>query len=228
MTIDSKGHLLKSEIKHSVINVSKRLTYNQATAILNKEMTSHIPDNVAELLKNTAHLAQLLFSNRIERGALELDIPEVSIKLDEKGRVKNVEKVERDISHKLIEEFMLLANETVATFMYEKKMPLLCRVHPEPDEEDMREFADFARGLEHTKIDPFKSEHLQGLLDRVRGKPEAYTINLVLLKSMKQAVYKAEGEAFCACNGSLYPLYLADTTVSGPDRPQDSGPVFFR
>jgi len=193
MTIDHKGHLLKSEIKHSVINVSKRLTYNQATAILNKEMTSHIPDNGAELLKNTAHLAQLLFTNRMERGALELDIPEVSIKLDEKGRVKNVEKVERDISHKLIEEFMLLANETVATFMYEKEMPLLCRVHPEPDEEDMREFADFARGLEHTKIDPFKSKQLQGLLDKVRGKPEAYTINLVLLKSMKQAVYKAEG-----------------------------------
>ncbi|HHT9116592.1 MAG: ribonuclease R [Planctomycetes bacterium] len=193
MTIDSKGHLLKSEIRHSVINVSKRLTYNQATAILNKEMTSHIPDNVAELLKNTAHLAQLLFTNRLERGALELDIPEVSIKLDENGHVKNVEKVERDISHKLIEEFMLLANETVATFMHEKEMPLLCRVHPEPDEEDMREFADFARGLEHTKIDPFKSKQLQGLLDKVRGKPEAYTINLVLLKSMKQAVYKAEG-----------------------------------
>ena len=193
MTIDSKGHLLKSEIRHSVINVSKRLTYNQATAILNKEMISHISDNVAELLKNTAHLAQLLFSNRLERGALELDIPEVSIKLDENGRVKNVEKVERDISHKLIEEFMLLANETVATFMHEKEMPLLCRVHPEPDEEDMREFADFARGLEHTKIDPFKNKQLQGLLDKVRGKPEAYTINLVLLKSMKQAVYKAEG-----------------------------------
>ena len=193
MTIDSKGHLLKSEIKHSVINVAKRLTYNQATAILNKELTSDIPDNVAELLKNTAHLAQLLFNNRMERGALELDIPEVSIKLDEKGHVKNVEKVERDISHKLIEEFMLLANETVATFMYEKEMPLLCRVHPEPDEEDMREFADFARGLEHTKIDPFISKQLQGFLDKVRGKPEAYTINLVLLKSMKQAVYKAEG-----------------------------------
>ncbi|MEK7789890.1 MAG: ribonuclease R [Planctomycetota bacterium] len=193
MTIDSKGHLLKSEIRHSVINVSKRLTYNQATAILNKEMTSHISDNVAELLKNTAHLAQLLFTNRLERGALELDIPEVSIKLDENGRVKNVEKVERDISHKLIEEFMLLANETVATFMHEKEMPLLCRVHPEPDEEDMREFANFARGLEHTKIDPFKSKQLQGFLDKVRGKPEAYTINLVLLKSMKQAVYKAEG-----------------------------------
>lgn len=216
MTIDSKGHFLKSEIKHSVINVAKRLTYHQATAILNKEMAvrnvasgnqtslhyeggdkggvkTSISDNVAELLKNSAHLAQLLFHNRLERGALELDIPEVSIKLDEKGHVKNVEREERDISHKLIEEFMLLANETVATFMHEKEMPLLCRVHPEPDEEDMQEFADFIRGLAHTKIDPFKSRQLQGLLDKVRGKPEAYTINLVLLKSMKQAVYKAEG-----------------------------------
>ncbi|HHT9139037.1 MAG TPA: ribonuclease R [Candidatus Wunengus sp. YC60] len=197
MTIDRTGHLIRSEIKHSVINVAKRLTYNQATAILNKETVVHVSDDVAGMLYNMAHLAQLLFNNRIERGALELDIPEVSIKLDEKGCVKNVEKVERDISHKLIEEFMLLANETVATFMFEKEMPLLCRAHPEPDEEDMWEFADFIKGLEHTKIDPFKNKHLQGLLDKVRGKPEAYTINLVLLKSMKQAVYKAgEGGHF--------------------------------
>jgi ribonuclease R len=197
MTLDRKGYLVKAEIKYSVINVTKRLTYNQATAILNNEIDIDISDEAVDMLHNMAHLAELLFRNRLERGALELDLPEISLKLDEHGYIKDVEKVERDISHKLIEEFMLLANETVATFMFEKKMPLLCRVHPEPEEDDMWEFAEFIRGLEHTRIDPFKSRHLQSLLDKVRGRPEAYTVNLVLLKSMKQAVYSAgEGRHF--------------------------------
>ncbi|HHT9104641.1 MAG TPA: ribonuclease R [Candidatus Wujingus californicus] len=198
VTLNGHGHIISSEIKHSIINVNKRLTYNQATNILNDEKTSiHISDEARGMLKNMAHLAHLLFKNRLERGAIELDIPEVSLKLDENGFVKKVEKVERDISHKLIEEFMLLANETVATFMYEKKMPLLYRIHPEPDEEDMLDFADFVRTLENKRIDPFKSRQLQNLLDSLRGKPEAYTVNLVLLKSMKQAVYWAgEGRHF--------------------------------
>ncbi len=197
MTLDRKGYLVKSEIRYSVINVTKRLTYKQATAILNNEIDINISDEAVDMLHNMAHLAELLFKNRLERGAIELDLPEISVKLDEHGYIRDVEKVERDISHKLIEEFMLLANETVATFMFEKKMPLLCRIHPEPEEDSMWEFAEFIRGLEHTRIDPFKSRHLQSLLDKVRGKPEAYTVNLVLLKSMKQAVYAAgEGRHF--------------------------------
>lgn len=197
MTMDHKGSLVKTEIRYSVINVTKRLTYKQATAILNNEIDKDIPDKAVGMLRNMAHLAELLFKNRLERGALELDLPEISLKLDEHGYIKDVEKVERDISHRLIEEFMLLANEMVATFMFEKKMPLLCRIHPEPEEDNMWEFAEFIRGLEHTRIDPFKSKHLQSLLDKIRGKPEAYTVNLVLLKSLKQAVYSAgEGRHF--------------------------------
>lgn len=197
MTIDLKGYLVKTEIRYSVINVTRRLTYKQATAILNNEIDKDIPDEAVGMLRNMAHLAELLFKNRLERGALELDLPEISLKLDEHGYIKDVEKVERDISHRLIEEFMLLANEMVATFMFEKKMPLLCRIHPEPEEDNMWEFAEFIRGLEHTRIDPFKSKHLQSLLDKIRGKPEAYTVNLVLLKSLKQAVYSAgEGRHF--------------------------------
>ena len=214
MGIDGRGHVIKSEVAYSVINVAKRLTYRQATAILNNTFDPrHTPlssqeedkgraenypsDDIVQVLVDMAQLAHLLFKSRMERGALELDLPEVSLKLDKHGFVSDVEKVERDISHRLIEEFMLLANEAVARFMFENKMPLLSRIHPEPDEEDMWDFASFARGLEHARIDPFNSKHLQNLLEKVRGKPEAYTVNLVLLKSMKQAVYMAgEGRHF--------------------------------
>ena len=106
---------------------------------------------MVELLKSLARLAEMLFKNRLERGALELDIPEVSMKLDKRGYVENIVKVERDVSHKLIEECMLMANEAVATFMFEKEMPLLSRAHPEPEEEDMWDFATFIQGLEQKR-----------------------------------------------------------------------------
>lgn len=213
MTLDRDGNSIKSDIKHSVINVTKRLTYEQAAAILTGNAATRasaggehpdagkvaitVSDEVADVLKSLARLAEILFKNRLERGALELDIPEVSLKLDKRGYVENVVKVERDVSHKLIEECMLMANEAVATFMFEKEMPLLSRAHPEPEEEDMWDFATFIQGLEQKKIDPLNNKHLQKLLEKIRGKPEAYTINLVLLKSMKQAVYMAgEGRHF--------------------------------
>ncbi|CAG1022028.1 hypothetical protein MTYM_01437, partial [Methylococcales bacterium] len=102
MTLDRKGYLVKSEIRYSVINVTKRLTYKQATAILNNEIDINISDEAVDMLHNMAHLAELLFKNRLERGAIELDLPEISVKLDEHGYIRDVEKVERDISHKLI------------------------------------------------------------------------------------------------------------------------------
>lgn len=205
MTINHTGHLVKAaEVGYSVINVTKRLTYEQATAILKNEREINISAEAVDMLRDMAHLAGLLFKKRLERGAIELDLPEISLILDEHGYMKDVKKVERDISHKLIEEFMLLANEAVATFMHEKKMPPLCRIHPEPDEDDMREFAEFVRGLGHTRIDPFKSSQLQSLLDKIRGRPEAYTVNLVLLKSLKQAVYAACEERHFALASDHY------------------------
>ena len=209
LTLNGNGNIIKSEIKHSVINVTKRLTYDQASAILTGKAAASgkqqkeggadatVSTEIVDTLRSMARLAELLFKNRLDLGALELDIPEVSLQLDKQGYVENVVKVERDVSHKLIEEFMLMANEAVATFMFEKKMPLLSRVHPEPEEEGMRDFATFIQGLEQKKIDPFNNKDLQKLLEKIRGKPEAYTINLVLLKSMKQAVYVAgEGGHF--------------------------------
>lgn len=191
VTIDPEGHILKSTVKHSVINATKRLTYKQATAIINNESAGNIPEMVKNVLVELAQLAQILFKNKMNRGAIELDLPEVSLKLDEQGNIEHVEKEERDVSHRLVEECMLLANEMVATFMHKNKLPLISRVHPEPDEEDMLEFADFVRGLENTRVNPFKIHQLQAFLKEIRGKPEAHMINLVLLKSMKQAVYSA-------------------------------------
>lgn len=190
MTFDSNGTLVKYEIKHSVINVKKRLNYNQATRIL--EGGEDAEKKVKELLDDAAELANLLFERRLKRGALELDLPEVSVHVDDEGRVTSVKKFEKHISHRLIEEFMLSANEVVARFLQENKMPGIFRVHPMPDEDEILDFATFIKGIESVQIDPFNTRQVQKLLEDVRGKPEAYVVNLLLLKSLKQAVYSAE------------------------------------
>ncbi len=190
MTFDSNGTLVKYEIKHSVINVKKRLNYNQATRIL--EGNEDVEKDIEKLLNDAAELANLLFERRLKRGALELDLPEVSVHVDKDGRVTSVKKFEKHISHRLIEEFMLSANEVVARFLQENKMPGIFRVHPMPDEDEILDFATFIKGIEAVQIDPFNTRQVQKLLEDVRGKPEAYVVNLLLLKSLKKAVYSAE------------------------------------
>ncbi len=191
LTYSQQGELISSEIWYSIVRVTKRLTYKEASKIIAKdaEATSKVSKEVRDLLFQMAELAQKLWARRLENGALELDLPEVSLKLDETGRVAGVEKVERDISHKLIEEFMLAANEAVARFMHEKELPYFSRIHPEPEEEEMEDFAEFIKELEQVKIDPFKRRHVQNLLKRVAGRPEAYQVNLALLRSLKKAKY---------------------------------------
>ncbi len=186
-----KWELLSSEIHHSVIRVTKRLTYKEASKILAKdaEATSGVSEEVRDLLFRMADLAQKLWAKRLEKGALELDLPEVALKLDEAGRVAEVEKVERDVSHKLIEEFMLAANEAVAKFMHERSLPYFYRIHPEPEEETMEDFAEFAKTVEQIKINPYKKKDIQNLLKRVAGRPEAYQVNMALLRSLKKALY---------------------------------------
>ncbi|MEE9515204.1 MAG: ribonuclease R [Candidatus Brocadiales bacterium] len=188
-----EGELLSSQIKHTVINVTKRFAYKESVLIIDKDKV--VPEGTSkefgEMHHLMAELAEKLLARRIERGALELDLPEVSLRLDEEGRVASVEKVERDISHKLIEEFMLAANEAVARFLHEKKLPSFYRVHPEPDKEELWEFAEFVNQLEGLKLNPLKKGDLQKLLNGIQGKPEAYTVNLALLRSLKRAEYSS-------------------------------------
>ncbi|MCB7129263.1 MAG: RNB domain-containing ribonuclease, partial [Candidatus Brocadiales bacterium] len=188
-----EGRLLSSQIKHTIINVTKRFAYKESVLIIDKDKV--VPEGTSkefgEMHRLMAELAEKLLAKRIERGALELDLPEVSLRLDEEGRVASVEKTERDISHKLIEEFMLAANEAVARFLHEKKLPSFYRVHPEPDKEELWEFAEFVNQLEGLKLNPLKKGDLQKLLNGIQGKPEAYTVNLALLRSLKRAEYSS-------------------------------------
>jgi ribonuclease R len=187
-TYSDDGRLVSSEIKHSAINVKKRLTYHIATKIL-MENDEDDTDPVRTLLFESSKLAKLLYKNRMEEGALELNLPEINIRVGKDGKIDTIEKTIRDISHIIIEEFMIAANQAAATFMHQKSLPSVCRSHPEPDEDEMHDFAEFIFNCKNKRIDPFNKKKLQTFLDEISDHPESYIINLMLLRSMKKAEY---------------------------------------
>ena len=187
-TYSSDGRLVSSEIKHSVINVKKRLTYHIATKVL-MESDEDDTDPVTNLLLEASKLAKLLYKNRMEEGALELNLPEINIRVGKDGKIDTIEKTTRDISHIIIEEFMIAANQAAATFMHRNNLPSVCRSHPEPDEDEMHDFAEFIFNCKNKRIDPFNKKRLQAFLDEIADHPESYIINLMLLRSMKKAEY---------------------------------------
>ncbi len=191
MEYSADGKFLSSEIRHSIINVKKRFTYKESGLILSGDRTAaaSVTEDLRKMHILMAELARLLTSKRLERGALELNLPEVSLRLDDRGGVVGVEKVERDQSHKIIEEFMLAANEAVARFMHQKKLPCFYRIHQEPDPEEIRDFIAFVEELEGVKINTSRKGDLQRFLNSLQGKPESYTVNLALLRSLKRAEY---------------------------------------
>ena len=187
-TYSSDGRLISSEIKHSVINVKKRLTYHIATKVL-MESDENDTDPVTNLLLEASKLAKLLYKNRMKEGALELNLPEINIRVGKDGKIDTIEKTTRDISHIIIEEFMIAANQAAATFMHQQNLPSVCRSHPEPDEDEMHDFAEFIFNCKNKRIDPFNKKRLQAFLDEISDHPESYIINLMLLRSMKKAEY---------------------------------------
>lgn len=192
LTFDSYGNWLGNDIRNTVIRVKKRFNYNEVTKLLDEfdnNTTGHLSEDIKDLLVDMKSLREILFKKRMKRGSIELDLPEVDLKLDNEGNIVDVIKSVKDLSHSIIEEFMLIANEAVANFTREKKLPCLYRSHNEPDEDDMHGFADFIKGLKRKKLDPFDRVELQRVLDDAAGKPEAYAVNLMLLKSFKRAEY---------------------------------------
>ncbi len=187
-TYSDNGRLVSSEIRHSVINVKKRLTYDNATKIL-MECDEDDTGPVTNLLFEASKLAKLLYKNRMEEGALELDLPEINIRVGEDGKIDTIEKTKRDISHIIIEEFMIAANQAAATFMHRNNLPSVNRSHPGPEEDEMHDFAEFVFNCKNKRIDPFNKKRLQAFLDEISDHPESYIINMMLLRSMKKAEY---------------------------------------
>jgi ribonuclease R len=182
---DKRGVAKSARFARSVIRSAQRLTYKQAYAILK----SPPRDQLGERLHLAWELAALLRRKRFERGALDLDFPEVKVWVDKDGYPVKLERVENDESHQLIEEFMLVANEAVARELKKRAIPTIYRVHENPDPEKLAEYREFVLGFNYRVGDLTNRAELQRLLSSIRGKPEEQALKIALLKSLKRARY---------------------------------------
>jgi len=196
MTIDSKGDIVDYKIAETVINVNHRMTYTDVNLIINgDEAKQLLYFDVKDMLLNMKELSLLLTEKRRKRGSIDFDTPESKFILDKNGRCIDVKPYEANDATRLIENFMLLANETVASHMYYLDLPFLYRVHETPDSDKIENLAMTVRNFGyHLKGDKeeMHPKELQKLLNEFAGKPEERMISRMTLRSMKQARYSPE------------------------------------
>jgi ribonuclease R len=198
--INRKGKVQSARFARTVIRSAVRLTYKEAFALLNRP--PH--DKLTQKLHTAWELASLLRSQRFAAGSLDLEFPEVKVWLDAQGRAVRLEKIENDISHQLVEELMLLANELVARELMRRRQPSLYRVHEKPDPEKLLEFRETVLLHGVRCGDLTHRPELQKLLASIRGKPQEYALKLGLLKSLKRARYAPEPLGHYGLNKSNY------------------------
>jgi ribonuclease R len=196
MEIDPRGSVVRYELHDGVIHSDARMTYNGVNAILTDRDEATIAkyrDFVA-LFERMRELFEILNRRRRRRGSIDFDLKEPEIVLDDQGMVEEIIALERNVAHRLIEEFMLVANETVAAHLDEHDVPTLYRVHEEPDPLKVAEFEEFIATLGHslgkssTEIGP---RDFQKLVERMRGTPEEKPIAFLMLRTMQKARYDA-------------------------------------
>ncbi len=187
--LDMKGDVKRMKVYPSVIRSRKRLTYRKVQDFLDGR--GEIPSGLGEMINHMADLARVLNERRLSEGSLDFDLPESEVKISLSGKLENVFTGERLFAHRIIEEFMLLANVCVAEYLDERGFPLLYRIHEQPDPVKLKDFIKFASLFDEgvRSIRSFDRKSLQWVLDRVRGKSYEKIVNLVMLRSFKLARY---------------------------------------
>ncbi|HUB67789.1 MAG TPA: ribonuclease R [Candidatus Methylacidiphilales bacterium] len=188
VTLSRQGEIKKFRFAAGIIHSAKRLAYQEAFTLLRKPAATPLGRQLHELNA----MAQILRRRRFALGALDLDFPEVKVRVDELGIPIRLERMENDLSHQLIEEFMLLANEVVALEMKRRGKPGLYRVHENPDPLRLEEFRAQAKSMGFSCGDLTQRSEIQKLLQRVRNQPGEGAVKIGLLKSLKRAIYGAK------------------------------------
>ncbi|MFO0846289.1 MAG: ribonuclease R family protein [Gemmataceae bacterium] len=175
---------------NGAIRSRRRFSYEQVLELLEKgTVGTAVEPEIYDMLLRMRDLAMILRKRRRKRGSLELTMPEAELEYDAEGRVVGGHFRKDDVSHQIIEEFMLAANEAVAEHLTDLNVPFLRRVHPDPDPFRLAAFADFARSLGYDMPTDFDRFAMQEVLEQSADQPEVYAVHYALLRSLKQAVY---------------------------------------
>ena len=194
MTIDKKGNVIDHNIAETVIKVDRRMSYTSVKKILEDQDEAEIREyeELVPMFERMEELAAILRKKRMSRGSIDFDFPETKIILDEQGRPVEIKPYERNVATKIIEDFMLIANETVAQDYFWQELPFVYRTHENPDTEKIKKLSTFINNFGYTmKIgqDEIHPKELQKLLTKIDGTPEEALISRLTLRSMKQAKY---------------------------------------
>lgn len=213
MEIDSRGKLIKHDIAESIISSKERLIYTDVSDILEND-NEELKEKYKHLLtdfKNMEELSLILNRRRNQRGSINFDFPESRIVLDEKGKPIDIVKVERRVADKIIEEFMLITNETVSEYMHWTEIPFLYRIHEEPDMEKIELFNKFIHNFGyHLKgTQEIHPKELQSLVNKISGEPEERVISTLMLRSLKKARYSSELEGHFGLAAEYYSHFTA-------------------
>ena len=194
MTFDPSGDMIDHEIAETVLNVNRRMSYNGVAAILAGDTQDLEDEKIISMIQSMKKLSDILRERRGRRGSIDFDFPETKVILDEEGRPVDIKPYERNDATKIIEDFMLMANETVAEEYYWRELPFLYRTHEVPDEEKIRQLSTFINNFGyHIHVrNEVRPKEIQKLLERVDGTPEEALISRLALRSMKQARYTTE------------------------------------
>jgi ribonuclease R len=217
MKFDAQAALTSHDVYPGVMRSVARCTYEEVQAVLDGEDVPHrnLFRPHFELLMT---LARALNAMRKKRGALDFDLPEYKVVLDEDGLPVRLDKRDRKDSHRLVEECMLAANEAVATFFQERKLPSVYRFHDEPNEDKLQVFAELARahGFELGGRKEISPHDLMRFLEKLEGHPEKRALNQLLLRSMMQAVYSSENVGHYGLGAAHY-LHFTSPIRRYPD-----------
>lgn len=185
---DASGNLLETQIARTAIKSRKRFTYKEALAVLQKTKNSpHAP-----LLFRMTELCHLLKQKRLQRGSIDFSLPEDAIIVDKKGNPLRIERIEYDITHQMIEEFMLKANEIVAIDLNRQGKTLIYRIHEEPSSDSFQDFYSFARSFGfHLPAQPTHRD-IQKLFQEAKDSPFLAQLSITFIRSMKLAAYSSD------------------------------------
>ena len=198
MMIDEKGTVVDHTIAETVVKVDRRMSYTSVKKILEDKDEAEIAKykELVPMFELMKELAAILRKKRMKRGSIDFDFPETKIILDEKGRPIDIKPYDRNVATKIIEDFMLIANETVAQDYFWQELPFVYRTHDNPDSEKIQKLGTFINNFGysiHIGQDEVHPKELQKLLMKIDGTPEEALISRLTLRSMKQAKYTTIG-----------------------------------
>ena len=209
MEIDGQGLVVRHEFHDGVINSNERMTYNAVNGILTDRdpaLSEHYA-SLVPLFERMRDLFQILNDARRRRGSIDFDLNEAEVIIDEGGVVEAIIALERNVAHRIIEEFMLLANQTVASHLEAQSAPALYRIHEEPDVLKVAKFEEFISGFGLSLASPpgaLEPRHFQKLIERIHGRPEEKPIAFLMLRTMQKARYAPENLGHFGLAASSY------------------------